>query len=142
MKTKTFMSLGVKTATPETLLRKAAQLMKENQVGCLPVVRDGFIKGIVTDRDIVVRAVADGIDIDSCTVEDIMTRNPECLTEDHDLSDVVHLMETRKIRRIPIVDEDHLLKGMITLGDLAGRAHDIFDCGEVLERICAPQLIA
>jgi CBS domain-containing protein len=113
----------VMTADPRTVeadatLVDAAREMRDSDVGSLIVVENGSVAGIVTDRDIVVRAVADGRDPSSTRVSEVATMNPTTLTVDHTVEDAIRIMREQDIRRIPVV-QDGRPAGIVSLGDLA-----------------------
>jgi CBS domain-containing protein len=107
---------------PDDLVTKAAQLMKSEHVGSIPVVENEETKklvGIVTDRDLAIRIVAEGLDAKSTKVETVMARKVvTCLAED-DLQKVVDAMSTHQLRRIPVVDDDNKIVGIIAQADVA-----------------------
>ena len=115
------MSTDVQTIQPQESLRRAAQCMRELDVGALPVCDGERLLGMVTDRDIAVRAIADGLDPDQACVSDIMTPEVQFCTADQDADDAKRLMGSQQIRRLPVVDGDRRLVGIISLGDLATR---------------------
>jgi CBS domain-containing protein len=108
---------------PETPIAKLAKKMRELDVGAIPIGSDGKLVGIVTDRDITLRAVAGGKDLSQLTAHDVMTKGVVCCRDTARLRDVVHMMEEKKIRRVPVTDEEENVIGMVALGDLsaAGR---------------------
>jgi len=113
----------VMTADPRTVdsgatLVDAAREMRDGDVGSLIVVENGSVAGIVTDRDIVVRAVADGRDPSSTRVSEVATMNPTTLTVDQTVEDAIRVMREQDIRRIPVV-QDGRPAGIVSLGDLA-----------------------
>ena len=128
----------VMTPNPRTVslgdsLQTAAQVMRDEDTGVVPVVEDGRVEGVVTDRDIVIRAVADGdyqATVDDVCSDDVVTCTPEMST-----ADVAQLMGEHQIRRIPVVDEDDRLVGIVSLGDLAVKEHRDNRMGETLENI-------
>ena len=114
---------AVMTRTPNTLdktatVRDAAKLMRDEGIGDVIVCNDGQIAGIVTDRDITVRAVADGKDPASTKLGDICSGNPVCLSPDDTVDDAVRLMRDRAIRRLPVVENKRPV-GVVSIGDLA-----------------------
>jgi CBS domain-containing protein len=113
----------VMTADPRTVeasatLVDAAREMRDGDVGAVIVVENGSVAGIVTDRDIVVRAVADGRDPGSTRVSEVATMNPTTLTVDQSVDDAIRVMREQNIRRIPVV-QDGRPAGIVSLGDLA-----------------------
>ncbi|NUT37053.1 MAG: CBS domain-containing protein [Hamadaea sp.] len=106
------------TVEPGTTLAQAAQLMRERNIGDVIVAEGGLPKGIVTDRDIVVRAVAEGRDSTATTVGEICTGDVATVGPDDDADSAVALMRSKAIRRLPVVDHDRLV-GVLSLGDMA-----------------------
>src|SRR5688572_3086876 len=101
MKVADIMSRNIKTVNLDSLLTSAARVMTDHDIGCLPVVKGEEIFGVVTDRDMIVRGVASGKNPDETTVGQVMTWPVEFVSEDADLEEAIHLMDKRKIRRIP-----------------------------------------
>jgi CBS domain-containing protein len=132
------MTSGVESIPADTTIRNAAEKMASMDVGVLPVVEGEELIGIITDRDICIRAVAEGLDPDATTVQDIMTPHVECCHEDDALEACAELMEQRKIRRVVVVDEDDHVSGIVSLGDIATRSGDRELPEEVLEEVCTP----
>ncbi len=134
------MTTNPRTVTPTTPLDKAAQLMREQDVGMLPVVaEDGSNKlvGVVTDRDITLRHVAEGHK-GPCQVSEAMTDHVTTCRADSDVKDVMQTMGKEQLRRIPIVDERSSLLGVIAQADIARRGKDAEVAGETVERISRP----
>jgi CBS domain-containing protein len=117
MKVKDCMTCDVVVAEPHTLLRDAAQMMQDVDAGILPVARDGHLFGVVTDRDIVVRGLARGLGPDA-TVEQVMTQECECASEDDDLDDIADRMADLKVRRMPVTGDGGGVIGVISLADI------------------------
>ncbi|RZJ04967.1 MAG: CBS domain-containing protein [Rubrivivax sp.] len=115
------MSTDVQTVQPQESLRRAAQCMQELDVGALPVCDGERLLGMLTDRDITVRGIADGLDPDTACVSDIMSPEVDTITADQDTDEAKRLMGERQIRRLPVVDADRRLVGIVSLGDLAVR---------------------
>lgn len=108
-----------RTVSPQDPVTRAARFMREDDVGALVVEDDGKLTGIVTDRDIVVRAVADGGDPDDVRIEQVATTGDlVTVTPDTEIGDVVRLMRDRDVRRV-VVEQDGRPAGVISLGDLA-----------------------
>jgi len=109
---------GAITCTADLSLEEVAELMKANDVGCVVVVdEDQSPIGLVTDRDIVLRAVASGMDMDA-PVESVMTESVETLSEDRDVMEVAEKMSDEEVRRLPVVDASGKVVGVISLGDV------------------------
>ena len=106
--------------TPETSIREAARLMEQEDVGSLPVVDEGaHLVGIVTDRDIAVRAVGHGLEPERTPVMDIASKEVYALTPDDDLDDALEMMARAQVRRLPIVVRENALVGMVAQADVA-----------------------
>ena len=117
---------------------KVAGLMKQQDVGSVPVVEsseDKRLIGIVTDRDIVLKVVAAGRNVEQATVKDAMTPNPASCREEDDLDQAMKLMKERQVRRMPIVDGSGRLCGIIAQADVATRVHRDAKTGELVEAI-------
>jgi CBS domain-containing protein len=141
MKAKDIMTRKPKSVTPETSVREAARLMKEEDVGVLPVVdRDGsdHLVGIVTDRDIAIRHVAEGHDSSSCPVREAMTSSVRTVREDDEVDAVMDLMGREQVRRIPVVDERGGLVGIVAQADIVREARDDKKAERTIEKISDP----
>ena len=120
--------------TPETLVSEAARLMKSEDVGSLPILDGERLTGIVTDRDIVLQAVAEEKDPRGMPVREVASRDLVTVGQDEDLSEALKRMASHQIRRIPVVDEDDRLVGIVTQADVAREAKDK-DSGQMLQDI-------
>lgn len=118
MKIREVMTPNPVTLDASTPILRAAEAMRENDIGDLVVRYDGKLCGIVTDRDIVVRVLATGKDPKSTTLESVCSHDMLTLSPDHDTTDAIRLMRERAIRRLPVVENNKLL-GIVSLGDLA-----------------------
>jgi CBS domain-containing protein len=114
---------------------KVAGLMKQHDVGSVPVVEADRLVGIVTDRDIVLKVVAGGRNPEQAAVKDAMTPNPVSCKEDDDLDYALRLMKERQVRRMPIVDGAGRLTGIIAQADVATRVNKDAKTGELVEAI-------
>jgi len=119
MRTEEAMHPGVRWIGPETDLRTIARIMKEEDVGALPVGENDRLIGMVTDRDVTVRALANGNDIESLTARDVMTKDIIYCRTTESVEDAIHLMEAKRIRRLPVINEDKRMVGMLSLGDIS-----------------------
>lgn len=141
MLAKELMSRDLQYTTPGDTLQKAARMMADYDCGCLPVVEgeDRKIVGVLTDRDIAIRGVARGKTPDS-KVNDVMTPAPACCSPDDDIEDVEVIMVERQVRRVPVVDSDNRVVGMIAQADLArnNRAVSDREVGRIVEKISEP----
>ncbi len=121
MKARNVMTSNPECLTPDSTLQEAARVMRDGGFGAVPVVNDQQqleVVGIITDRDIAIRHVAEGHD-SSCRVGDHMSKDVECVRADSDLSEVEDVMSDEQLRRLPVVDENDRLIGMIAQADLA-----------------------
>lgn len=136
MKVSDAMTRDVKVANPAQSIRDAARLMAEIDAGSLPVGDNDRLVGMITDRDIAVRAVAEGKSPDT-KVSDVMSREVLYCFEDQDVEDVSRNMGDVKVRRMPVVNRDKRLVGIISLGDLA-RNEEPTAVGETMAEIAEP----
>jgi CBS domain-containing protein len=138
MQVRFIMTLTIESVSPDTSLQEAAQRMKERDVGPLPVCTDdGRLVGMITDRDIAVRATAEGLDPSLTLVRDVMSDDPVYCFEDQDVDEAARLMEENRIRRLAVLDSDRRLVGIVSLGDLAVRASKT-QATEVLREVSDP----
>lgn len=138
MKIRDIMTRDVQTVSPDDTIRRAAQMMDELNVGVLPVCDGTTLVGMVTDRDITVRATSAGLAPESCKVAEVMTDSPRYCYEDDPVSEVTRLMAGQQIRRVPVIDRDDKLIGIVSLGDLAIDAKNTRAVNDALERISTP----
>lgn len=118
MKVNEAMTAQVVTATPQSTITEVAKTMARIESGAVPVVVDGKVVGLITDRDIVIRVVAEGGSL-SQPVSDVMSDEVETCREDDNLADAAALMASRQIRRLVVLNETGRLVGMLSLGDIA-----------------------
>lgn len=137
MKISEIMTKDVISLSVDDTAEHAAELMKEHNIGSIPVSTEERVVGIVTDRDIVLRCVAEGKDIKMQKVRDIMTSNPVVGNQNIDVDDAARIMSERQIRRLPIVENNQLV-GMVSLGDLAVEPKLQVEAGEALSEISIP----
>lgn len=127
MKVKDLMSKEPELATPDMNLTKIAKMMADQNVGSIPVVesRDRLkVVGMVTDRDITTRAVAEGKDPLLMTAKEVMSTPVVTVKQDDDIHDVARLMEKNMVRRVPVVDEEGFVCGMVAQADIALKSND------------------
>ncbi|HMJ44159.1 MAG TPA: CBS domain-containing protein [Pseudolabrys sp.] len=123
MKVKDAMHKGVDWVNPDTPVVELAKLMREHDIGAIPIGDNDRLIGMVTDRDIVCKGLAlDGFDPSRATARDVMTPGIHCCREDDDLSKAVRHMETLKIRRLPVINKNERMVGMLALGDVSSSA--------------------
>jgi CBS domain-containing protein len=137
-KIRDIMTRDPEVVRPDDKLQAAAMKMRELDVGVVPVCDGRKLRGMLTDRDIAIRAVAEGQDPRSTTVQDVMTPDITYCMEDDSIEEAARLMKDQQIRRLPIVDNNHDLVGIISLGDLAVDTGDEELSGRVLERVSTP----
>ena len=136
MKIRDVMSKDVQVARPEDTLQNVAGRMAAGDFGFIPVADGDRLIGALTDRDIVVRAVASGAGPEA-RVLDVLSRDALGVRADDDLKVALDLMSSRQIRRLPVVDKDGRLVGVVSLGDLSTRVKERY-AGEALEEISRP----
>lgn len=120
--------------TPDTSVSDAARLMETEDVGSLPVIDGERLAGVVTDRDIVIRAIAKGKDPRGMPVREVASEEVVTVLAGDDLSDALQLMAMQQVRRLPVVDENNRLVGVLAQADVAGAAKEK-SVGEMVEAI-------
>lgn len=134
MRCREIMSKNVRTATSGTSLREVAALMRDGDMGAVPVVDNGKLVGIVTDRDIVVRVVAEGKDA-ATPIGEAMTAELFTVGPDDFVFEAIRLMGDKQIRRVPVIGNDNELVGIIAIADVALETEDEREIAETLEEI-------
>jgi CBS domain-containing protein len=138
MKVKDIMTRNVVYVDAAAAVEQAGRLMQQHDIGSLPVCDPGGrVAGIVTDRDIVVRGIAQGRDPRSTPVRDVMTPEVTTVTPEMDMDDVTGMMSSSRIRRLPVVDGDRLV-GIVALGDVATQARYDTEVSDTLSDISMP----
>jgi CBS domain-containing protein len=137
MKVKEIMSKDVASLNTDDPVERAAQLMKQYDVGSIPVCRQKKVIGIVTDRDIAVRSIAIGENAKQQKVQDIMSSDPVVGSPDMDVDDAAKIMSEKQIRRLPIVDNNSLV-GIVALGDISVEPGLQDNAEEALKSISQP----
>jgi CBS domain-containing protein len=137
MKISEIMTKDVQTVSPDMDLVMVAQHMRDLDVGVIPVVENGNLLGVITDRDIVVRALAGGGDPLTATVSTYMTTDPTTVSPDDDVQRAAEIMAREQIRRLPVV-QDGTLVGIVSIGDVAVDVGKDRLVGEALEQISTP----
>ncbi|QDU81192.1 Hypoxic response protein 1 [Polystyrenella longa] len=139
MKIQKIMTTNVECISPDASVAEVAKRMKTHDIGSVPVCEnEEKLIGMVTDRDIVVRCIAEGRDLNSTTARDIMTTDIIYCCEDQDVTEMAEVMEERKIRRVVVLNEDKKLVGIVSLGDMAVKTQNDSLCNEALEAVSAP----
>jgi CBS domain-containing protein len=130
------MTKDPKTCATTDVVQEAAQLMKSEDVGPIPIVGDnGKLEGIITDRDIVLKVVAEGRDPKTTKLADVMTTDVITCAADCNIEETLNLMEDNQVRRIPVVDASGRLVGIISQADIATRLDDSEKTAELVEDI-------
>lgn len=136
MKVADIMTSEVDTCTPQTSLQEVAAKMKEINVGSIPVCDNDKLVGIITDRDIVVRAIADNLSLDSA-VSEILSESMVTGSRDMSVEDAAELLADHQIRRLPIVDNDKVV-GIVSLGDIAVKDKTYGNADIALDEVSEP----
>ncbi len=141
MKARDVMTANPDVVTPDEPVTRAAEVMRDRNVGIVPVVEDRSsmrLRGVITDRDIAIRHVAAGHD-NSCRVGDEVSRERlSTVHPDADVKDVMEVMKREQVRRVPVVERDNRLVGIIAQADLAERGPSVKEVGMVVEKISQP----
>lgn len=137
MKIKDIMSKNVEVVSPETLLHDIAKKMQQSDCGSIIVAHNDRLVGVITDRDLALRCVAKSHDPEATKAEEVMTKEIIYCRDNDKIEDVALNMAKNKVRRLPVLDKDKRLVGIISLGDLAVHSTDHVICGKALGHICA-----
>jgi CBS domain-containing protein len=132
MKVRDIMSRDVDVLGPDATIREAARHMRDRDIGSIPIGKDDRLIGMLTDRDIVIRCIADGCNADT-PIREAMTDKVRYCYDDQDVKDVCRNMSDEAIRRLPVVNRDKRLVGIVSLGDVAKRNERA--AGEAMEHI-------
>lgn len=135
MKVKEIMTASLETTRPEATLKEAATQMKENDIGSLPVMQNGKLIGMVTDRDLVIRGMAAGRDPGQTPVQEVMSADAICCSDEQDVKDAAKIMQDRQLRRLPVRNRENKPIGILSLGDLA-RQTDAGLADGTLQHVC------
>ena len=138
MQAREIMTKDPRTVTADAGVQETARLMQQEDVGMLPVVDGGRLVGVVTDRDLALRVVAEGRDASACTVRDVMTAGVRTCSPDDDVDAVMELMGREQVRRVPIVDERGSLVGVVAQADVVLQARDDRKAERTVEKISKP----
>jgi CBS domain-containing protein len=131
------MTFGVETISPAATLELAAKKMKEHNVGILPVVEDEELRGVVTDRDIVLRAVSERLRPEMTRVREVMTPQAISCYDDQSITEASLLMEKHLVHRLIVLDRNEKLVGIVSLSDLAAKTNSEKLPGHVLGHVSA-----
>lgn len=135
MKVKDVMSARAEVINRDHTVREAAEMMANGDYGCLPIEENDRMIGMITDRDITIRVVAKGLDPKTTKVGQCMSAGIDYCYEDDDLSEVGEQMSSQKIRRMPVINRNKRLVGMLSLGDIASKARDKSLSHEILSHV-------
>jgi CBS domain-containing protein len=135
------MTRDAECISPDATVQEVAQRMKELDVGAMPICKDDRLAGMVTDRDIILRCVAEGHDPRADHASDVMTPKVIYCFEDQDVAEAAELMHDKQIRRLPVLNRDKRLVGIVSLGDLAVETGDEQLAGHALEGISEPAVL-
>jgi len=136
MKVSEVMTREVQTVSPEQRVQEAAGFMLSSDAGSIPVTDGGKLIGMITDRDIAVRGIAKGFGPETL-VRDLMSNDVVCARHDEDVEDAATRMSKAQVRRLPVIDEQEKLCGIVSLGDLS-RQTDNGTAGQALEGVSQP----
>ena len=134
---KDLMSPDVQVISPDATIREAAEHMREGDFGMMPVGEDDRMIGTISDRDIAIRAVAEGKDAGT-KVRDVMSEGIAWAYEDDSVEQAAMIMSERQVRRLPVVDRDKRLVGIVALGDIAVESSEIRPATQALSEISRP----
>jgi CBS domain-containing protein len=138
MQVKDIMTRNPEVVRPEATLQEAAKKMKDLDVGVIPVCDGRRLQGMLTDRDITIRAAAEGADPKTTRVQETMTPDVYYVYENTSVEDAALMMMEKQIRRLPVINQDKDLVGIISLGDISVDAEDTDISGSALEEISQP----
>jgi CBS domain-containing protein len=136
MKVKDAMHRGVEWVSPDTSLAEVARLMRRHDIGAVPVGENDRLIGMVTDRDIVCRGLAEDKDPRKLTAREVMTKGIVFCRSEEDLDEATKTMEDRQIRRLPVIDANRRMVGILSLGDVSSAGEKDLS-GEVLQAVSA-----
>ena len=136
MKVKQAMHQGVQWVDPSTSIKELAGLMREHDIGAIPIGENDRLVGMVTDRDIVCRCIAAGVDVAKATARDVMSKGIVFCSDQEELDDAARIMEDKRIRRLPVINQDKRMIGMLSVGDISQTgSRDL--TGEVMQSVSA-----
>lgn len=140
MKVSEIMSSPLEVVSSEATISNAAEKMKSFDVGVLPVMKEDEVVGILTDRDIVIRVIAENLDPQKTQVKKAMSTDIWSCPEDMELEDAAMLMEEKQVHRLLVLGDDGAVTGILSIGDIARKTQDEQDhlIHEVLEKVCIP----
>ena len=137
MKVKQAMHAGAQWVEPGTPLLELARLMRDHNIGAIPIGENDRLIGIVTDRDVVCRGLASGLDLAKATARDVMSKGIHYCKETQDVADAALTMEQNKVRRLPVINDGKRLVGVLSVGDIS-RTGEHSLCGEIVQAATRP----
>lgn len=140
MRVSEIMSSPLETISSEATIANAAEKMKSFDIGVLPVMKEDEVVGIITDRDIVIRVIAENLDPQRTQVKNAMSTEIFSCSEDMELEEAAQLMEEKQVHRLLVLGEDGAVTGILSIGDIARKTEAPQDhlVHEVIEKICIP----
>jgi CBS domain-containing protein len=138
MQLRDVMSRTVEAVSKDNSVAEAAQIMRDREIGFLPVIDGTELLGVVTDRDIVLRAVFAGKDPQSIRLADVASENVQTVQADADIDEAFSLMQQQQVQRLLVVDSDGHYEGVVSIGDLARQTGDEKQVGATCEQIAQP----
>jgi CBS domain-containing protein len=131
VKVEDVMTIDVELASPDLTIREAAKLMRDRNIGSLPVGEDDQLTGMITDRDITCRATADGRDPMKTKIRDFLSKDIACCYDDETVADAARLMKEKHVRRLAVLSRKKRMVGLLSIDDVAHCSHDL--AGEILD---------
>lgn len=138
MKVKDIMSSPVEEIRSDATISQAARMMQMSDIGVLPIMKDGDVVGVLTDRDIAIRVVAEGLDPQETSVSEVMSSEIICCSEDSSMEDAATLMEENQVHRLLVLSSANRVSGIVSIADIVRRISDDHLIHEILESICQP----
>lgn len=136
MKVKDMMHKGAEYVAPDASLQQVAKKMRDHDVGAIPVCEGGKLIGMVTDRDLAIKGLANGKDVSKLAAKDVMSKNVVHCRDTEEAEDAIRIMEKNQVRRLPVLNEAQKLVGMVSLGDIShALSQDL--TGEVTKAVSA-----
>lgn len=136
MKVKEVMHTGVSWVEPDTSVAEVAKRMRSEDIGAVPVGEHDRLIGMVTDRDITCRGTAEGAHPNELTARDVMSKGIVFCRDEEDVDDALRIMEEKKIRRLPVLNEEKRMVGMLSLGDISSKVSESLS-GEIMRAVSA-----
>ncbi len=138
MKVRDIMSSPVEEIQSDATIAQAARMMKLSDIGVLPVIKDGDVVGVLTDRDIVIRVISEGLDPQQTYVSEVMSSDIVCCSDDSSVQDAADLMENNQVHRLLVLSDTNETAGIVSIADIVRRISDDRLIHELLKSICQP----